>query len=211
MTARRGQSDVSPREGEAERQFEGCRRSIAGRTPGHDMGEIDRRPCQADRSQHGIQQAARCAGKDLAVALVIGFGRPADHHQRGSRWAGRKDHPCGRCEAQTRQRLEASAQRREVGGGRRAGFRLSNQRLRGGRCGLRAVSGRLRRRTGDGGTWPRRIWNRRLCRNKTVVRHLVDSGIDAHRRIPAQEAFQRQIRVVRWKAFHITGFRSRSP
>jgi len=53
-----GKLDLAQRERQADRGFLRRRRAIAGRTPRHDVGDVDAGAVEPDRRQHAVEELA---------------------------------------------------------------------------------------------------------------------------------------------------------
>ncbi len=72
--------DLAPDERQADRRLLRRRRAVAGRPPGHDVGDVDFRAVEADRRQHAVEQFAGTADEGQALDVFVAAGRFADEH-----------------------------------------------------------------------------------------------------------------------------------
>ncbi len=91
----RDQFDLAADEGQAQRQLLRRRRAIAGRTPGHDIGDIDVCAVEADGGQHLVEQlpgavrrkACRCGPRrrpgPSPTIMIARIGRAIGENQLG--------------------------------------------------------------------------------------------------------------------------------
>ena len=57
------------------------RSAIAGRPPGHDVGDVDLAAVEPDGGEHQVEQFARAADERQALDVLVAAGRFADEHQ----------------------------------------------------------------------------------------------------------------------------------
>ena len=67
------------------------RRAVAGRPPGHDVGDVDRRAVEPDRRQHAVEQFAGAADEGQALDVFVAARRFADEHHARLRIAVGED------------------------------------------------------------------------------------------------------------------------
>ena len=72
--------DLAQDEGQAGLLLLRRRRAVAGRAPGHDVGDVDRRAVEADGRQHAVEQFAGAADEGQALDVLVAAGRFADEH-----------------------------------------------------------------------------------------------------------------------------------
>ena len=75
-----GKLDLAQHERQADLRFLRGRRAVAGRPPGHDVGDVDARAVEADGGQHAVEQFAGAADEGQALDVFVAAGRLADEH-----------------------------------------------------------------------------------------------------------------------------------
>ena len=158
------QLDLARDERHADRDLLRRRRAVSGRTPGHDVGDVDLGPVEADGGEHPVEQLAGAAHERLADPILVGARCLADEHHPALRIAIGEGEVLGAefqraaieagsgssssaCERGSLARLLAGKQGRILG---RQGGRLAGEA--GAQAGRRSRAGslRLRRLRGTG-------------------------------------------------------------
>ena len=102
-----GQLDLARDERAAGGRLLRRRRAVAGRPPGHDVGDVDLRPVEADRGEHAVEQLAGAADERQRPGCPRRGRAPRRRTSRGLRVAVGEDQ-LGRGEAEIAA-LEASS------------------------------------------------------------------------------------------------------
>jgi len=94
-----GELDLAADEGQADGALVRRRRSVAGRPPGHDVGDIGLRAIKPDRFHHAVEQFSRAADERKPGYILIAPRRLADEHD-SCRWIAVGEDQLCRCSAQ---------------------------------------------------------------------------------------------------------------
>ncbi len=185
------QLDLAQRERQADRQFLRRRRAVAGRPPGHDIGDIGIGAGEPDRRHDAIEELAGAAHERQPLDILVAAGRLAHEHHARLRIAVGKNQPRGgRSQGAAGEAVQDRSElveglgvfrllaRRHDGavGRQRAGRRGHDRSRRPG-----AVQGRAARRLRRGRVIDRRLSDGGRWGELSRIGEAIDGGFAQHR------------------------------